>query len=71
MPEKNMVDNCIILQCIKNKQVKKDLPVDIVLSIRGNVKVYNQRHLLDINTSGLRRMETELLITRLLYAFSF
>lgn len=67
-----MVDNCIILQCIKNKQVKKDiLPVDIVLSICGNVKVYNQRHLLDINTSGLRRMETELLITRLLYAFSF
>lgn len=52
--------------------MKKDiLPVDIVLSIGGNVIVYNQRHLLDINTSGLRRMETQLLITRLLDAFSF
>lgn len=57
---------------LRTKQVKKDiLPVDIVLSIRGNVIVYNQRHLLDINTSGLRRMETQPLITRLLYAFSF
>lgn len=56
---------------LRTKQVKKDiLPVDIVLSIRGNVIVYNQRHLLDINTSGLRRMETQPLITRLLYAFS-
>lgn len=52
--------------------MKKDiLPVDVVLSVGGNVIVYNQRHLLDINTSGLRRMETQPLITRLLDAFSF
>lgn len=37
---------------------KKVLPVDIVFSVRWKVIVYDQRHLLDINTSGLRRIET-------------
>lgn len=51
-----------MLQSASNKKKKElrkyILPVDIVLSIGGKVIVYNQRHLLDINTSGLRRVET-------------
>lgn len=45
-----------MLICIKKFFKKGISPVDVVLSISGKVIIYNQRHLLDVNTSGLRRM---------------
>lgn len=50
---------CILIShiCIKEKK-KAILPVNIILSISRKVIVDNQRHLLDINSSGLRIKDT-------------